>query len=249
MLSAFAARSSQVNYEERKKIEDFCRNYRSSSALSYYTQDTCFYRVLNHILRQQRYDIIYQYRHAIIDVIERLRQPLPSEDDSVSLILYRGQQMTIYEQAKLKNNVGATFSTSSFFSTTMNRQIAERFAGDGSKNDPVVSSVILELHVDTGQPMRPYALIINSAEDEVLFSPCTKFTFVSYQKYYNNDRLWHYVFKANLEEQQEQLALTHGETFLLLNSASGWPASVVVVHLLITFPYYKQIVKNKLHLL
>jgi hypothetical protein len=82
--------------------------------------------------------------------------------------------------------------------------------------------------------MRPYARIDYSAEDEVLFSPDTKFGLISCRELDDNGRLWHVELTAIPEKQQEQLALTHGETFLLLSSASGWPTSVVVVHLLIT---------------
>jgi hypothetical protein len=235
MLGAFGARSSQIDYGERKKIEDFCLNYRSSFVLDYYTQDTFFYRVINSILRQeQQVDVIYEYRHAIIDLIEHLRRPLPSEDDSVSLVLYRGQQITIFELEKMKNNVGEVFSASSFLSTTLNRQIAQIFAGDGSGDNPCLVSVIFKIHLDTGQTMRPYAYITNSAEEEILCSPGTKFVLMSCRKLHDNGRLWVFELKAIPEKQQEQLKLNHGETFLLLSSASGWPTSVVVVHLIIT---------------
>jgi hypothetical protein len=223
MLGAFAARSSQVDYGERNKIANFCLNYQSSSALDYYTKDMFFYRFLNHVLRQQRHDIIYQYRHAIIDAIERLRRPSPSEDDSVSLVLYRGQHMTKFELEKMKNNVGKLVSCASFFSTTMNPQLAEIFAGDGSDDNPCLVSVIFKIYLDTGQPMRPYALINKSAEEEVLFSPGTKFILMSCRKLHDNGRFWLFELNAIPEKQQEQLELNHGETFLLLNAASGWP--------------------------
>jgi hypothetical protein len=232
MLAAFAALSSQVDYGERTKIQDFCLNYRSSSAIDYYTQDMFFYRVINRILRQKQLDVIYQYRKAIIDLINSIRRPLPSEDESKSLVLYRGQQMTIFELEKMKNNVGELFSASSFLSTTLNCQLAEIFAGDGSNDDHCLVSVIFKIYLDTGQSMHPYAPINYSAEEEVLFSPGTKFVLMSCRKLDDNGRLWHVELTAIPEK--EQLALTHGETFLLLSSASGWPTSVVVVHLLIT---------------
>jgi hypothetical protein len=78
--------------------------------------------------------------------------------------------------------------------------------------------------------MHPYAPINYSAEEEVLFSPGTKFVLMSCRKLDDNGRLWHVELTAIPEKHQEQLALTHGETFLLLSSASGWPTSVVVVH-------------------
>lgn len=234
MVSTLAAQSSLLDHRKRKKIEDFCLKYQSSSALGYYTEDSFFYRVINSTLRQQRYDIIYQYRHAIIDISECLRRPSPSEDDGVSMVLYRGQQMSIFELEMLKNNVGELVSCSSFFSTSFNKDLAKIYSGDGSHDDPCLASAIFTIHLDTGQPIRPYAWINNSAEDEVLFSPGTKFILMSCRKLHDNGRLWLLDLKAVSEEQHEQHKITYGETFLLLSSASGWPVSVVVVHLIIT---------------
>jgi hypothetical protein len=131
--------------------------------------------------------------------------------------------MTIFELEKLKNNVGELVSSSSFLSTTMSPQIAQIFAGDGSHDNPYLVSVLFKIHLDTGQPMLPYALINDSAEEEVLFSPGTRFVLMSCRKLHDNDRLWLFELKAIPEKQQEQLELNHGETFLLLSSARGWP--------------------------
>jgi hypothetical protein len=224
MLGAFGARSSQVDYGERKQIEEFCVYYQYLSVLKEYTKASFFHRVLNHILRQQRYDVIYQYRHAIIELTEQLRRPLPSEDDSVSLVLYRGQHMTIFELEKLKNNVGELVSSSSFLSTTMSPEIAQIFAGDGSDDNPCLVSVLFKIHLDTGQPMRPYALINDSAEEEVLFSPGTRFVLMSCRKLHDNHRLWLFELNAIPEKQQEQLKLNHGETFCcLVQQVDGRP--------------------------
>lgn len=235
MVSALAAQSSLLDHRKRKKMEEFCLKYKASSALDYYTEDSFFYRVINSILRQGHCDVIYQYRHAIINIIECLRRPLPSEDDCVSLTLYRGQLMSIFELEKLKNNIGSLLSCSSFFSTSFNKHLAKTYSGDGSHDDPCVASVIFRIHLNTGQSIRPYALINNSAEDEVLFSPGTKFVLMSCRKLHDNGRLWLLDLKAVSEEQHEQHKLSYGETFLLTRSASGkGRISVVVVQLLIT---------------
>ncbi|CAF2641792.1 unnamed protein product [Rotaria sp. Silwood2] len=231
MLGAFAARSSQVDYGERKIIEDLRLNYQCSSVINFYTTGIFFHRTLNHILRQQQLHDIFCIRHAIIDLINYLRRPLPTEEDSVSLVFYRGQQMTIFELEKMKNNVGEIFNAAPFLSTSMNHQVAPIFAGDGSDNDPCIVSVILKIYLDTGQPMRPYARINNSGEDEVLLSPGTKFVLMSCRKLHDRGRLWLLELKAITEKQQEKLELNYGETFLLLSEARGWPTSVVIVHM------------------
>ena len=223
MMGAFAARSSQVDYGERKQLEDFCRAYRHVLALDYYTKDGFFYRLLNRTLRQDCYDNIYQYRQAVIDVVNCLRRLSVIQNKTAARMVYRGQQITIFELEKLKNNIGELISCSSFLSTTLDRRLAKIFAGDGSDDDPYVASVIFQIQLNTGQPMRPYAHIMNSAEEEVLFSPCTKFRLMSCRKLHDNGRLWLFELLAIPEEQQKQVILNHGEIFLLLSSANGWP--------------------------
>ncbi|CAF4900681.1 unnamed protein product [Rotaria sp. Silwood1] len=231
MLGAFAAKSSQVDYGERKTISELFLNYQSSSVINYYVQGIFFHRILNHILRQPNLHDIFCFRHAIIDLINSLRRPLPAEDDSVSLVLYRGQKMTIFELEKMKNNERQIFSAAPFLSTTMDHRIAQIFMGDGSDDDPCVVSVIFKIYLDTGQPMRPYARVNNSAEEEVLLSPGTKFILMSCRKLHDKGQFWLLELKAITEKQQEQVALNYGETFLLLSEASAWPTSVVIVHI------------------
>ena len=234
MVGAFAACSSQVDYGIQKKRDEICLRYKSSSALHYYINNDFFYRTLNDVLRQGREDVFYEYRHAIMDIIKCLRRILPPEENSVAGILYRGQLMTVIEVDKLKGNVGELVIFSSFTSTTSNLELAEIFSGNGLNDSPDLVSVIFKIYLDTGQPMRPYAHIPKSAEDEVLFSPGTKFLLMSCRKLHDNGRLWQFELKAISEEQQEQLTLTYGETLLLLTSATGWPTSVVVVPVEIT---------------
>jgi hypothetical protein len=143
--------------------------------------------------------------------------------------------MTVFELEKMKDNVGELVSCSSFFSTSSDPRIAEIFAGDGSDDNPYLVSVICQIRLDASQPMRPYARIENSGEEEeILFSPGTRFRLMSCRKLHDNGRLWLFELVAISEKQQEQLILNHGETFLLLSSARGWPISVVVVHHIIT---------------
>ena len=223
MVGAFAAGSSHVDYGIQNQIDELCRHYQSWSALHYYINNDFFYQTLNEALRQKREEVFYKYRHATMDIMRCLRRPLPSEENSVALTLYRGQLMTVVEVAKLKANVGELVAWSSFASTTFNRELAEVFSGNGLNGSPYLVSVIFKIHLDTGQPMRSYAHIPTSAEDEVLFSPGTKFLLMSCRKLHHNGRLWQFELRAIPEKQQEQLTLTYGETLMLLTSANGWP--------------------------
>ncbi len=224
MLDTFAACSSKYDYGDRRHIDHFCLNYEPTSVLKFYRQSSFFHKELNRILRQKNLDEFYLIRHVINDLIGVLRQPVSSEEDSVSLTLYRGQQMHIFELNKLKNNVGEIVAIATFFSTTMNPKVAETFAGDASRFDRYLVSVIFKIYLDTSQETRPYALIANSGdEEEVLLSPGTSFMLMSCRKLDDNSRLWLIELQAITERQQEQVELTYGEALLLLSSASGWP--------------------------
>ncbi|CAF5043664.1 unnamed protein product, partial [Rotaria sp. Silwood1] len=170
--------------------------------------------MLNYILRSQRSDLIYKYQRPIFYLIESLHRPLPSKDDSVSLTVFRGCQMTIFEVDELKTKIGEIIQNLPFLSTSVNRQIANTFAGNGFNENSYLVPVIMEIHLDTGQPMRPYALITNSAEEEVLFSPGIKFVLMSCRKLHNNGLLWHFKLNAIPVEQQKQIEHKYGKTFI-----------------------------------
>ncbi|CAF3310193.1 unnamed protein product [Rotaria socialis] len=223
ILGASAAPSSQVDYGERKIIQVSDINQYSSSIIDWYTKATSDHRILNHTLRQKQLHDIVCRRHTIVALINSLRRPLTAEEDGTLLILLRAQKMTIFELEKMKHNIGEIISAAPFLSTTMNPQIAEIFVGDGSDDNPYLVSVILKIYLDTGQEMRPYARIYNSAEEEVLLSPGTKFVLKSCKQIDDKERRWLLELYAISEKQQEKVELTYGETFMLLNEASGWP--------------------------
>ncbi len=213
-------KSSGLEDEEEKQIQDFFLNYSSSSVLNLYTQSTFFHLLLNRILRQQRHDLIDRFRHVIFDLIKKLPPTLLSEEDKVLLTLYRGQQMTLSEIDKLNKKVGEIVYSRSFLSTSFQRSIANIFAGDGSNSNPYSVSVILEIQVDTGQSIGHYALINNSAEEEVLFAPNIKFVLMSCRKLNDNGRLWHLKLIAISDKQEQQMKQNYGETFSLSGEAN-----------------------------
>lgn len=230
MLAAFATHTLRYTCGENVKLDQWCLGYQSSDVVRYYTHTPFFHQILNRILRRSQHHTIHEVRHAIIDLINQLRRPLPSKEDSVLLTLYRGQQMTLFELEKLKISEGEVVRTTSFFSTTFRKSVADAFGECQDGHDPTLISVIFEIQVDTSQPMRPYALVSNNGEEEVLFSPGTKFILMSCRKLHDNGRLWLMKLQAISEQQQEQLKKNHGETFLLFNRAGGDRESVVAVH-------------------
>ncbi|CAF1540669.1 unnamed protein product [Adineta ricciae] len=204
---------SQGQYGRRESFETFSRNYQPRFALKYYTQDSDFHRIINRTLRQDSIERIYHIRAVISHTIDCLRQSSLSEEDSVMLTLFRGQQITVFELDKLRRCKGEVVSIRSFFSTTFSASVADIFSGNGAIKDRYMVSVRFKIYLDTSQSMRPYRLITESAEDEVLLSPGTKFVLKSCRKLHDNPRSWLIKMVAIPEKQQEQLRLTYGETF------------------------------------
>jgi hypothetical protein len=214
-LNALGTLSLPSDYGRREWFERLSRHYQPQSALEYYTQDSPFHRTINYILRHDPIDDICCAQPVIGDIIDCVKQLPTAKEDAVLLTLYRGQQMTIFELDKLRRCIDDIVSTKSFLSTTFKYSVASIFSGNGLINDPYMVSVIFKIHLDTGQPMRPYRLINVSAEDEVLLSPNTKFVLRSCRKLHDSVPLWLIELQAIPEIQQEQLRLIYGETFLL----------------------------------
>ncbi|CAF4553934.1 unnamed protein product, partial [Didymodactylos carnosus] len=154
-------------------LREFWINCQPENDLIRYTEATVFHRTLNLSLRQRRLDNIYYYRQIIINIMHCLRQSQPAEEDRALVTIYRGEQMTVFELDKLMKRVGEVVTVASFFSTSFSFKVAQIFAGNGSDNDLHMISVIFEIQLDTARPMRPYAPINGSEEDEVIFSPGT----------------------------------------------------------------------------
>ena len=233
-LLSTCKRINDKNFGHREKLIKRLKRV----VLRHYRKIPSFHHMLNLILRQRLPEGINRWRLIIEALTECLRRPLPLEVDSVSLTLYRGQQMTWLEVHKLKTAVGEVITSSCFLSTTFNPQVAECFVGDGSNNGPYLVSVRFKIELETHQTMKPYAFIINSAEEEeVLFSPYIKFRLKSCRKLDENGHQWMIELQAVSEEQQRQLTSTYGDTFScsssdtstnLINEAMAGPVVVVL---------------------
>ncbi|CAF1310273.1 unnamed protein product [Didymodactylos carnosus] len=88
--------------------------------------------------------------------------------------LYRGQIMSLTEVEKMKTSIGQLISMNSFFSTSLNRDVALQFVKLISKFSGNMQSVLFEIEANTDlKETKPFALIKHLSyyekEDEVLF--------------------------------------------------------------------------------
>ena len=194
----------QQNQAQLDKIALFEKDYQAKDAIQWYTKDTFVFRLFNIAFRKQDFEVIFKYRHFLVDLYSQLsflhNQQYQNRDGS--LTVYRGQMMFQEELMKLKQNVGQLVSINTFFSTSTSCNIAADFSGNGEHQVEGIVSVIFQVTVDLTVPCRPFANIsqlshIND-ENEILFSMETIFQIDSVEL--ELDTIW-FVKLSCMDEQ------------------------------------------------
>ncbi|CAF0974270.1 unnamed protein product [Rotaria sordida] len=173
------------NPHELSIINDFEKNYTSYRAIWWYTRQSFLYRLLNKALRVQNIDLIYLFRFFIRDLYRQLLE----YQCSSSINVYRGQLMFHDELEVLKNSIGKYISINSFFSTSLNRDLALIFSRDSDQCEKVLFEIDANPQFNDE---KPFANISHFSyfpdESEVLFMLGSIFRLVNV--YCNDDRLW-----------------------------------------------------------
>jgi tetratricopeptide (TPR) repeat protein len=104
-------------------IHQFETEYSPDNALWWYTRDSFLYRMLNKALRIQNIDLLFLFRFVIGDIYQQLTR---NQCQSYVLV-YRGQVISNDELNSLRRSIGKFISTTSFFSTSINRHEAITF--------------------------------------------------------------------------------------------------------------------------
>jgi len=180
---------------ELRKIQEFENRYNADNVIEWYTRDTFLYRLLNRALRTRDISIIFQFRFVLVDLHNRLLdlhvKYIQSLDKTTSLIVYRGQGLTITELNKMKDNINGRIAMNSFTSTSLSSAIALDFAGNGTGR-PVIESVLFEIECPVKSSRKPYANIQEysylKTENEILFTIGTIFRIESVEQY--TDNIW-----------------------------------------------------------
>jgi hypothetical protein len=123
-LVSFCKVQYKRNKNELKNIQEFERDYSANSALRWYTRPSFLYQVLNKALRTQNIDLLFLFRFFIRD----LEQQLEQYQCSIHIRIYRGQFMSHDELKSLQSAIGEFISINSFFSTTIDRDVALFFS-------------------------------------------------------------------------------------------------------------------------
>ncbi len=173
------------NPHELSIINDFEKNYTSYRAIRWYTRPSFLYRLLNKALRVLNINLIYLFRFFIRD----LHRQLLEYQCSSSIRVYRGQLMTNDELQILKDSIGKFISINSFFSTSLNRDLALVFSRDSIHCQRVLFEIDAYPQLNSDKPfanISPYSYFPD--ESEVLFMLGSIFRLVNISC--NDDRLW-----------------------------------------------------------
>ncbi|CAF1431143.1 unnamed protein product [Adineta steineri] len=176
------------------EINKFETTYQSNDAIKWYTSDCFLYRILNQAFRTENIDLIYRYRFFFSDLYKNI-QELHLEQQETLLkdvdIVYRGQCINSDEFNKLCTNIGSLVVMNNFLSTSLTKELAYIYSGDGEQK-PDKESIIYEIHIDNQYRLsQPFANIRDFSvfpdEDEILFVTGTVFQL---QSIYSEGNRW-----------------------------------------------------------
>ncbi|CAF1596961.1 unnamed protein product [Rotaria sp. Silwood1] len=196
------------NESELKKINEYKLSYTSDKAIWWYTRDCFLYRLVNQTLRTGNIDSMIPYHFFIADLHKRLcylhKKFIQSNNTENSIItLYRGQIMSVHELDNIRKNIGGLISMNSFMSSTIDRNIALLFVGDGTSS--LGESVLFEIIIDKNvQTKYAFANISEEShfpdEQEYLFTIGTIFRIQSIKK---ENNIWILVLKLATNDTLE----------------------------------------------
>ncbi|CAF0977611.1 unnamed protein product [Didymodactylos carnosus] len=148
-------------------------------AIDWYTKNTCLYRILNQMFRQENVIGMFQLRYFIKDLYLQLKDLHTNYINSLlpenkSLTTYRGQFITINQVEQLKENINGLIYMNTFLSTTTDRDVGLIYAGADGNKHPYLVSVIFKIEIDTSIISKPFTNInefsYHKDENEVLFA-------------------------------------------------------------------------------
>ncbi|CAF1122253.1 unnamed protein product [Adineta steineri] len=161
---------------DQRDLMEFDNNYTAKKAIYWYTRETCIYRLLNKSLRTQNIGDLIVFTQFLRDINNQLSEEqliFCITNQSPILQVYRGQLINKDEVNRIKHAKGQLLSTSSFLSTSTNRQKAVDFATSKPPPCDTLTTVLLEITLNLEEYNRPFAGIQHlsafAAEEEVLF--------------------------------------------------------------------------------
>ena len=168
-------------------LKEFDRDYTPTTALFWYTKQSCFYRIINKALRQHDVETLISCCFFIIDLNEQLKREqitfLTTASKEGLLRVYRGQLLTTAELHRMQENLGEFLSMNSFLSTSQSEETALMFTTTIGQCPSDIRPVLFRIEIDTRMDTKPYSNISHlsqfSDENEVLIMAGAMFRIIS----------------------------------------------------------------------
>ncbi|CAF1012611.1 unnamed protein product [Adineta steineri] len=198
----------------RQKFENDCvmldtiikteKEYRSKTAITWYTAEIFFYSVLNTALRLQDVEIILQFGPYLRDLHEQIKQLHAIQYPASSFkpfTVYRCQRMGKAEFDKLRTNRGGLYSFNNFLSTSLDLDVASIIADSiAMSTDQNLLAIQFVINIRHSQNDVPFADVSEISqhddEQEILFSMHTIFRVTDIEPIGNNYRIWRFVLES-----------------------------------------------------
>jgi tetratricopeptide (TPR) repeat protein len=168
-LISLCTKEYEGNRSQLTILREFQRDYSASKVLWWYTRDSFFYKILNKALRVQNIEVLFLFRSFISDI----HQQLQYYQSKSSLCVYRSQLMAGDEVNSLKQNIGQFISVNSFLSSSIQRETALFFVGDGTATgglERVLFEIVADPNVVSTKPFANISSLSGfPSESEVLF--------------------------------------------------------------------------------
>ncbi|CAF0789727.1 unnamed protein product [Rotaria sordida] len=197
-LADFCRKKYKENVDGLKIINEFESHYHEHSPIWWYTRECFTYQILNSSLRTFKINTIATMGFFMKDIHEQIKEIHSKRSNRMGpFIVYRGQGMLNDEFMELRNNIGGLLSFNSFLSTTVDLNVAMKFAQRSIGRDGK-TSVLFEIEVDPMLTSTPFASLNNVSyytkkEEEILFSMHSVFQVVQVKEH--TDHIW----KINLK--------------------------------------------------
>ena len=167
------------NEKQLRKMDKQLREFKEDvdaddAVLRWYTKESFLYPMLNETLRTNDVVTLFHSRY----VIRQLNEQLIKRQFNSPVRVYRGQRMSTVEAELLAKSKGKLVCMKSFLSTSLNREIAEMFAGGktppNTEGIAYVMFIIDAIPSENNKKLRSFADITGSSyfgasEREILF--------------------------------------------------------------------------------
>ena len=176
-----------------EQLQEFGTRYVGKEAIKWYSNpDSFVFRLVCKTFASCDMTKLFQIRFILHDLYVQLRELHQEQLQTLfqrNVRVYRGAMMS-HEEANRLKAIGETVVTRNFLSTTLDKDVAWMYAGDGQKQENLVS-VFLEMTIERGQIQEKPAAFIESishipGEKETLLSMGFVFRILSFKEIKNN---------------------------------------------------------------